>query len=67
MSKLGNAMSGMRGFVEEVQVELKKCTWPTQPELVQSTVVVIVSVVILSIVVGISDLILMVLSRTIIG
>lgn len=47
----------------EVQVELKKCTWPTRPELLESTVVVIVAVAILAAVVSLSDVILNVLLR----
>lgn len=67
MSKIGSAVSGTKGFLDEVKVELKKCTWPTQPELVQSTIVVIVSVVLLAILVGLSDLVWMTLLQWIIG
>lgn len=63
MNKLGQIISGTRGFVGEVQVELKKCTWPTRPELLESTVVVIVAVAILAAVVSLSDVILNVLLR----
>lgn len=50
-------------FIAEVGVELKKSTWPTRPELVESTVVVILSVVLLAIFIGISDYVLMRLMR----
>jgi len=53
-------------FISEVGVELKKSAWPTRPELIESTVVVIASVVILAIFVGICDLILMRLLKLII-
>ena len=46
---------GFKGFLEEVQVELKKCAWPTRPELMESTVVVIVASAILGAFVGFSD------------
>jgi len=59
MGKLGNAVSGSKAFVGEVQAELKKCTWPTQSELIQSTGVVIISVLILAVVVTVSDFLLM--------
>ncbi|MCO5068132.1 MAG: preprotein translocase subunit SecE [Kiritimatiellae bacterium] len=65
MNKLGQAISGTRSFVGEVQVELKKCTWPTRTELMESTVVVIVSIAILGAVVSLSDVILNVLLRAI--
>lgn len=42
-------------FLGEVQAELKKCAWPTRPELYESTIVVIVSVIILGSFVGVSD------------
>jgi preprotein translocase subunit SecE len=65
MNKLGTAVTSMRTFFTEVQVELKKCAWPTRPELLESTVVVIVSVLILGVVVGLSDVILQNLMRVI--
>ncbi|HMP75663.1 MAG TPA: preprotein translocase subunit SecE [Kiritimatiellia bacterium] len=63
MNKLGQLITGTRDFVGEVQVELKKCTWPTRPELLESTVVVIVAVAILGAVVSLSDVILSTLLR----
>lgn len=59
MGKLQNTVVGTKTFLGEVQAELKKCSWPTQGELVQSTGVVIVSVLILAAVVMVSDLVLM--------
>lgn len=46
------------GFMNEVGVELKKSTWPTRSELVDSTVVVVLSVVGLGAFVGASDFLL---------
>lgn len=66
MSKLKQAFAGAQNFLHEVQVELKKCTWPTRPELLESTVVVIVAVLILGAAVGVSDLVLNVLLRVVI-
>ena len=66
MSKISEAISGSRNFVGEVKAELKKCAWPTQSELMQSTGVVIVSVILLAVLVGVSDVILMWLMRMII-
>ena len=46
-------------FISEVGEELKKSAWPTRPELLESTVMVIVSVVMLAVFVGVCDLVLM--------
>jgi preprotein translocase subunit SecE len=67
MNKLGQMVTGTKTFLGEVQTELKKCTWPTRPELFESTIVVIVSVFLLTLVVGFSDLILMWLMNVLIG
>jgi len=53
-------------FISEVGVELRKSAWPTRAELIESTVVVVVSVVMLAVFVGICDLILMRLLKLII-
>ena len=66
MNKVGQAVASTRNFFDEVVVELKKCAWPTRPELFESTVVVIVSVVILAIAVGVSDMVIMSLMRLVI-
>lgn len=47
------------GFVNEVGLELKKSAWPTRQELIESTFVVIVSVVLLGVFIGFSDVILL--------
>jgi preprotein translocase SecE subunit len=67
MNKLGQMVAGTKTFLGEVQAELKKCTWPTKPELFESTIVVIVSMAILTFAVGFSDLILMWLLNLVIG
>lgn len=48
----------VRAFVDDVSAETKKATWPTRDELVESTVLVVVTVVLLSVVVGVSDKVL---------
>ncbi|MBN1522322.1 MAG: preprotein translocase subunit SecE [Candidatus Aureabacteria bacterium] len=45
----------MKKFFIEVWVELKKVSWPTKKELFDSTMVVIVSVIILSIYIAAVD------------
>ena len=47
-----------REFVKEVQVESTKVSWPTRSELRDSTVVVIVTVLLVSAFVGVVDRVL---------
>lgn len=58
MEKIRNFIVKMVTFFNEVGVELKKSAWPTRPELMDSTVVVILSVIALGVFVGISDFVL---------
>ncbi|MBI2442029.1 MAG: preprotein translocase subunit SecE [Lentisphaerae bacterium] len=59
MNKIRTFIVKIVGFVGEVGVELKKSAWPTRSELQESTLVVIVSVILLGAFVGLGDLILM--------
>ena len=43
-------------FVNEVKLELKKVSWSTRQELINSTIVVIVSVAILAFFIALCDL-----------
>jgi preprotein translocase subunit SecE len=56
----------VRNFLGEVVNELRKSSWPTRNELVESTVVVIVSVILFSVFVGLSDTVLAALMRLIV-
>jgi preprotein translocase subunit SecE len=42
-------------FTQEVIAELKKVSWPTRPQLIQSTVVVIAAVAIVAVFLGVAD------------
>ena len=48
----------VRGFVAESQFELRKVVWPTRDETVKTTAVIILVVVVLSLLLGLIDLIL---------
>lgn len=50
-------------FVNDVGLELKKSAWPTRPELLGSTVVIVLSVLALGAFVGASDYVLVKLVR----
>jgi len=45
-------------FVKEVRLEMSKVTWPTRGELKDSTIVVIVSVIVIAAFIGVVDWIL---------
>ncbi len=66
MSKMAETIGGFRGFLGEVSAELKKCAWPTRPELFDSTVVVILSVAMLGGFVAVCDVVLRELVRMVI-
>jgi preprotein translocase subunit SecE len=51
-----SVVTATRGFVDEVVQETKKVSWPTRSELRESTLVVITSVFIVSIIIGVIDL-----------
>jgi preprotein translocase SecE subunit len=66
MSRIAETIGGFRGFLGEVGTELKKCAWPTRPELFDSTVVVILSVTLLAGFVAVCDMVLQQLVRWVI-
>ena len=63
MSKLSEGVGKVRQFLADVRDELRKSAWPTRNELLESTAVVIISVILFSVFVGISDTILSKLMR----
>jgi len=65
MKKIGELVDALRTFLGEVKTELKKCTWPTRQELLGSTIVVVISVIIMGAFVGLSDTVLMGLLRAV--
>ena len=65
MKKAVELIQSMQTFLGEVNTELKKCTWPSRRELLGSTLVVVISVLILGVFVGLSDTVLMGLLRAI--
>ena len=46
-----------RDFLNEVMAELKKSSWPTRKELVDSTIVVIITVLVLGMFVALADVV----------
>jgi preprotein translocase SecE subunit len=66
MNKLTEGVVSLKTFLEEVKVELLKCTWPTRKELFGQSLVVVISVIILGAFVGLCDVVNMNLLRFII-
>ncbi len=54
---MANPFLKVQEFVVDVWAELKKSSWPTRKELVDSTVVVIVTILVLGIFVALADLV----------
>ena len=48
-------IGGIKKFLSEVTVELKKVAWPTKDELVGSTIVIIIGVAIMAVYIGVCD------------
>ena len=65
MNKVVGWINALKTFLGEVHVELKKCAWPTRQELIGSTMVVVVSVIILGTFVGLSDTVLVSIMRAV--
>ncbi len=65
MKKIVELFNTLKTFLGEVKTELLKCTWPTRQELIGSTMVVVVSVLILSVFVGVSDTVLIGMLRAV--
>lgn len=66
MSKMVDGVKRFQGFLDDVRTEMRKSAWPTRQELIESTLVVVVSVVLFSVFVGISDQILMAVIRVVV-
>jgi preprotein translocase subunit SecE len=60
-SKVGGRIEAVRGFYESVKSEMKKVTWPTRPELIKATRMVVILSLILGVVIGLLDLLLQVI------
>jgi preprotein translocase subunit SecE len=54
---MANPFVKVQEFVVQVWAELKKSSWPTRKELVDSTIVVIVTILVLGIFVALADLV----------
>ncbi len=53
-----NFIAKLKVFFKEVRLEMSKVTWPTRAELKDSTIVVIVSCLVISVFIGAIDYVL---------
>ena len=65
MRAVRERIGAFRRFLSEVGGEMRKATWPDRQELIESTVVVVVSVLLMSAFVGLSDRVLITLFKLI--
>jgi len=61
------ALEGIREFVQGVQVEMRRVTWPDREQLRNATIVILVFVLILSVVIGLMDAFFSWFIRTMVG
>lgn len=54
-------------FLKETRAEMRKVTWPTRDELVESTKIVIIATIVVTIFIGIVDQILTLIIRRLLG
>jgi preprotein translocase SecE subunit len=58
----GNRLTGWfhrsTGFLAAVREELKKVTWPTRPELIKATRMIVVFSIVLGLIIGLMDWVL---------
>ena len=51
----GGRLASARGFLVATKAEMRKVTWPTRPELVKATRMIIILSVILGVTIGLLD------------
>ena len=56
--KLAGAVAQAGGFLKAVRAELDKVTWPTRPELVKATRMIVILSIVLGIAIGLLDFVL---------
>jgi preprotein translocase subunit SecE len=63
---LAGILKRTQTFVEEVQVEMRRVTWPDREQLRNATVVIVIFVLILAFIIGAMDAVFSWLVRTIV-
>ena len=60
-------MKDLQQFVEDVQTEMKRVTWPDREQLRNATAVVLVFCIIIAIIIGLMDTMFSLFVRTFVG
>ncbi len=55
------------GFLRSVRAEAKKITWPSRSEIIKSTIVVIVTIIIFAIIIGGIDVLFLQVLKLLLG
>ena len=55
---MNNPVKAIQSFYFDTVAEMKKCTWPTRKELVESTMLVISSMIFLTVFVAVADFVI---------
>ena len=66
MNKLQGLFQTIKNFVNEVAGEIIKSSWPSRQELLESTIVIIISVLLMGLFIGVSDKIVVIILRLLI-
>jgi preprotein translocase subunit SecE len=48
-------LAGARNFLEATRVEMRKVTWPTRPELIKATRMIVILSILLGMTIGVLD------------
>ena len=66
MNKLFSFFQAVKIFSTDVTGEVIKSSWPSRQELIESTIVIIISVILLALFIGVSDKMLFILLKLLI-
>jgi len=57
----------VKSFLYSVRAELKKISWPTRSEIIKSTIIVLVVIIVFSIIIGGIDVVFLQILRIFLG
>jgi len=48
----------IKSFLHAVKAEMKKVSWPTRKEIVRSTIIVFITIIVFAVIIGVMDTVL---------
>jgi len=48
----------IKSFLHAVKAEMKKVSWPTRKEIVHSTIIVFITIIVFAVIIGVMDVVL---------